>query len=42
MPAGVPLVKLPAQQVPDPASGHLHDRRRRRDASVQSVLPRSH
>jgi hypothetical protein len=38
----VPLVPLPAQQMPDPAPGQLHDRRRPRLTPMQPAASTSH
>ena len=42
VPGPVPLMLLPAQQMPDPVSGQLHDRRRPRLAAVQLPTLSSH
>ncbi len=42
MPGPVPLMLLPAQQMPDPVPGQLHDRRRPRLAAIQPVTLSSH
>ena len=42
MPGPVPLMLLPAQQMPDPVSGQLHDRRRPRLAAIQLPTLSSH
>lgn len=42
MPGPVPLMLLPAQQMPDPVPGQLHDRRRPRLAAIQLPTLSSH
>ena len=42
MPGPVSLVPLPAQQMADPAPGHLHDGRRRWRMAIQSAVLPSH